>query len=279
LPGVAGPDQVKDLHSMRSAFRRLAVPVVAVSLLASGQVAAQARAAHRPTTTITITASHHVSMASSVRPGTARLYDRSNNSTYLVRSRHGAGVTALVKDWNSSTSTGFERDFTTIAHMPSHSTVVTSLARGTYYAVDGEINRLYSSQVKRFSVSGKTWNVARPASVAVTIGSAQTMRSPATLPRHRFVHLVNNSAHPQQVVLYSYRATTAELNAFLAHPTLARLNQITTGGRALTFFDAHRSLYTDSRPAHGKYLIVNFSYGKGNTPRFTTGQAHLITVG
>ena len=263
---------------MRVALRRLVVPVVAVSLLASGQVAAQARTAHRGTTTVAVTHSHHVSMTSTLRPGQARLHDRSANSLYLVRSRHGSGPAALVKDWNSSTSTGFERDFTTVGHLPSHTTTVLTLSRGTYYVADGEISHLTRGLVKRVTVSGKTWSVARPASVAVSIGSAQTLRSPATLPKHRFVHVVNTSSHPQQVVLYSYRATPDGLNAFLAHPTLARLDQIVTGGRALTFFDGHRSLYTDSRPAAGKYLIVNFSYGKGNTPRFTTGQAHLITV-
>ena len=263
---------------MRIVCRRLVVPVVAVSLLATGQLAAEGKSAPRRTTTLTVSGSRHVSMPASMRPGVARLYLRSSHSVYVLRSRHGAGSSALVKDWNASTATAFERDFTTMAHMPSHTTTVTTLPRGTYYAIEGEIGKLSAALAKRFVVTGRAWNVARPKSVAVTIGTSQTMRSPASLPAHTFTHIVNNSSHPQEVLLYSYHATKAQLSAFLAHPSLSGLARIGKPARALTFFDGHRSLYTDSRPSRGSYLIVNFSYGKGTAPRFTKGQAHVLAV-
>ena len=257
-------------------LRRCVLPVVISALLVSGQGIAAARSAERPTIVMTISSSHRLSMTSSTRPGLARLYVRGTEPAYLVKARHG-GLSTFVKDWNAAGSAAFTRNFDTVAYTAGRSTIVTSLSRGTYFAADTDVRHITSSQVARFVVTGSTWNVAAPVSSPVTIAASQRLSSPATLYRHRFLHVVNASRSQQAIEYYRYRATDEQLKAFLAHPTLTRLHQISTGFATLVVLDPHRSLYTDVRPPSGKYLLVDLIDGPSSLG-FGPGQVHPITV-
>ncbi len=157
-----------------------------------------------------------------------------------------------------------------------------TLARGTYYLVDGDVFPIKKSWVATIKVSGTTVNAAAPAhAYPMTVNSHDTLGVPTSLSPKHPIRIALSGSHDQVVWLFHVGHTVSEktIADFVARPSPNKYKSLRpTSEIELAYLDGPQTIWTSWRAAGGRYVIFNLAYDKSGRLHFAHGQAHRLTV-
>ncbi len=265
-----------------SIFAAATAAALTAVLVTSGPAVAAPRAHHsRASIPVHVTSKHHVIIAKTTRPGLADVRNTGSRDVLLVTPRHSAGAAALAKDLNADTAAGLIKDFYAAATVPGKGHSFVRLSRRTYYLADLSADTIRTATIARLRVSGATTNAAAPKSTAVTVSKHDTVSGPATLSTTSELRFTNSSSHLHELDLVGVakNVSAAELQKFLAKPSIDTLGRVSTSVVLLSLLSPGKRVVTSNHSASGRYLLITFEFTSHTSePHLVTGQARLITI-
>ena len=262
----------------------LTAAAVAATLLATGgTAAADARTAHhRATVVVHTTSKHKVAGPAKTRPGMARFHNTGSHAIILVTPRHGASKATLARDLNADTAGRIIKDFTVADALSAKTTTYLHLSRGTYYLADLDRDHFTKATVATLRVTGSTVNAKTPKARQVVVTTHDTISSPASIAAGSELRFRNESAHLQELFLWpvATKVTTAQLNAFVAKPSFAKLYDVVSGEPAyLALLSSKMRATSSEHSATGRYLLLTFTFTQHtNEPKLKAGDVRVTTV-
>ncbi|WP_375488703.1 hypothetical protein [uncultured Jatrophihabitans sp.] len=252
----------------------VAASAVALVLGATGPAGATTHHG-RARVTFHVTTKGYVHTLAKQRPGLAHLRVPSAKPVMVVKRKH-AGTAALVKDLRATKSSKLLKQFTVVSLFDSDTYL--TLSRGTYYVVAVAVEHLSAAKVATVHVTGKSVNASVPGSSAYRIDSRKALHAPATQSRHSYLHLINGSSHPEELVLFGISSSTsnADVQRFLTHPTESNLEDLDVTDFALGgLIGPHHQAWTRARLQAHRYIAVADAI---DSTSGVFGGAQLVTV-
>lgn len=208
---------------LRRSTRAAAAFVLAASVLAAMQPAAQAAGGHP---TAVISARGRITMPHLLTPGVVHISVRGSagESLELLAPRHGGAAARLVSDYRVFAATGLpgktEHDFRYIGGALVGKDFYTELTPGTYLAIDGSLSTLTAADVVTIRVRGVGRPSTQPAisGTIAAIGSNTWSAFPTAIERRGYLYFVNASTGTHFVSLLQLKpgTTLAAVRAVLA---------------------------------------------------------------
>lgn len=267
--------RVADVKVLGQVGRAGVVMLGTVAMVASGAGVAGAATSHRARVMIHVSGSGYVHGPSTTRPGRAHLHiDNRDQSVLLVRRRH-AGTATLAKDVHRSSPAKLFKDFTFVGLFVRDG--YTTLSRGTYYVI-APAEHQSAAKVATVRVAGKHIDAAAPASEYFRVDSHHALHAAADQSRHGYVHLVNSSSAPEELLLLGLAkdVSMADIDAYLKQPSEANLNKLDTVNFELGgLVGAHHQVWTAASVQSRRYIAALLPLsGHG----FTLRSPRLVTI-